>query len=99
MAKPKLTALSDLTDKFSKYPELSDLFHEFEVKTGEINEYNKNSAGHDEIGTTYHDNVDEPTTSITELFKKVRKTVESAGRGGTNTSNILNDADQDAKNA
>ncbi|MET8541613.1 hypothetical protein ABZW03_13305 [Kitasatospora sp. NPDC004799] len=96
MAKPTLTALSDLTDKFSKYPELSDLFKELESRTREINEYNKNSAGNDEIGKTYHENVDEPTTSITGLFKKVRATVESAGQAGKNTSTILNNADEDA---
>ncbi|GAB7186957.1 hypothetical protein ATKI12_6788 [Kitasatospora sp. Ki12] len=92
----KLTALSDLIHKFAKYPELADLFKEIQAKTTEINEFNKNSAGHDELGKTYHENVDEPTTTITELFAKVQHTVDTAGKGGKNTSQIMNDADHEA---
>ncbi|MEU9041658.1 MULTISPECIES: hypothetical protein [unclassified Kitasatospora] len=95
----KLTALSDLKDKFGKYPQLADLFTDIETWTGQINLYNKESAGNDEIGKKYHENVDAPTESIIKLLKSVRSTVESAGTGGTNTANILNDADHEAGNS
>ncbi|MCU7825980.1 hypothetical protein [Kitasatospora sp. DSM 101779] len=92
----RLTSLEDLKSKFAKYPELADLFKEIEAKTREINQYNKSSAGNDDLGKTYHQQVDEPTSIITELFKKVQQAVENAGQGGKNTADILNDGDDRA---
>jgi len=92
----QLTSLEDLKAKFGKYPELADLFKEIEAKIREINEYNKNSAGHDQLGKTYHENVDEATATLTELFKKVWQAVENAGQGGQNTADILNNGDDQA---
>lgn len=92
----KLTALSDLESKFSKFHEMSDLISTIKGKTDEINKYNKSSAGNDEIGKQYHENVDKPTEGIIKLFAKVSEVLDSAGQGGKAAAKIFNDADHDA---
>ncbi|MFJ9693897.1 hypothetical protein [Kitasatospora sp. NPDC101183] len=91
-----LTALSDLEAKFSKFHEMSDLISTIKGKTDEINRYNKSSAGNDEIGKQYHENVDKPTDGVIKLFAKVSEVLDSAGQGGKNASRILGEADHDA---
>ncbi|WP_031069275.1 hypothetical protein [Streptomyces sp. NRRL WC-3742] len=92
----ELKALSDLESKFAKFHEMSDLITLIKGKTDEINRYNKSSAGNDDIGKQYHENVDRPTEGVIKLFSRVSEVLDSAGQGGRNASQILNDADHDA---
>ncbi|MFF3004957.1 hypothetical protein ACFVTF_19360 [Kitasatospora sp. NPDC057940] len=98
MAKPQLTAMADLKEKFAKFGPLSDTIEEVRRWTDEINEFNKTSAGNDDIGKEYHKNVDGPTADLDDLFKKVRDKVEGAGTKGQRTSEMLKNADEEARN-
>ncbi|MFD0278102.1 hypothetical protein ACFVHB_29925 [Kitasatospora sp. NPDC127111] len=97
MAK-KLTALSDL-ESFGQFDDITELMDGIKLRVKEINEFNTESAGRDDIGKNYHAKVDKPTENLTDLLNEVRKTLDSARKGGKHTSNLLNNADQDAKDS
>lgn len=93
----KLTALADLKKAFNEFGAMSDLIDTMRNKADEINQFNKGAAGDDELGKTYHSQVDQPTTDLTTLLKQVRDAVDNVGQQGQNASNILDNADQNAK--
>lgn len=93
MAK-RLMALSDLKQAFAKFEDMSRLIDDMRRNADEINKYNKSSAGDDDIGQTYHSNVDVPTKNLTELLGTVRTRVDSIGVTGQKTSDEFQNADQ-----
>ncbi|WP_035792361.1 hypothetical protein [Kitasatospora mediocidica] len=94
----KLVALADLKNAFSHFGAMSDTVDRMLKNTDQINLYNKGAAGTDEIGQTYHSQVDKPTADLTSLLKQVRDTVDNLGQQGQNTSDLLHNADENAKN-
>ncbi|MDH6133268.1 hypothetical protein P3T37_002663 [Kitasatospora sp. MAA4] len=100
MAKPKLTAMADLKAAFgAPFDDMSNLIDTMRTKANEITEFNKNSAGNDDLGKTYHKQVDDPTTNLDKLLQQVRDAVDNAGHQGQNTTDLLNAADQNAKDS
>ncbi len=93
----KLTALQDLKKSFDNFDEMSKLIDDIRSKTDEIERYNKEAGGGDDLGKQYHSTVDGPSKNLSALFKKVRDTVDNAGKQGSDTSDLLNAADQNAK--
>lgn len=93
----KLTKLEDLKTRFAQFGEMTDLIARIRKRADEINDYNINSAGHDEIGKEYHKNADEPTKGLLDLFASVEKEVGDISVNGQNTTTILDNADEEAK--
>ncbi|GAA4881301.1 hypothetical protein [Kitasatospora terrestris] len=94
----RLNVGGDLEEKFKKFGPLADILTDISNRCVEINEFNRNSAGHDEIGKTYHENVDKPTADLVKLFTLVSSEVELLGIKGRLSSRILHNAGEDAKN-
>lgn len=94
-----LTALADLKSAFGDFGDTSIKIDEMNTKIDEINQYNVDAAGHDDLGTTYHGQIDAPTKTLTTLLKHVRDAVNSAGQQGQNASASLDAADQDNKDS
>ncbi|MCX5613209.1 hypothetical protein OHB39_37650 [Streptomyces sp. NBC_00047] len=89
-----LKVLSDLKDKFAYYDDYQRCLTDLNQKIVEINRINKESAGQDEIGQVYHQQVDKPTENLTETVAYIRKklgTVVSAGNDTVDTMNIADD--------
>ncbi|MBD0671490.1 hypothetical protein ACIQOW_14300 [Kitasatospora sp. NPDC091335] len=93
----QLNASADLQNKFKRFARVSEILDDIGRRTDEINTFNKESAGHDEIGKTYHDNVDGATADLFRLFRQVSTEVEKLGLKGQRTSVILQNAEDDAK--
>ncbi|MDH6108932.1 methyl-accepting chemotaxis protein [Kitasatospora sp. MAP12-15] len=94
----QLVALADLKKSFADFGSMSDTIDRMRKNVDQITAYNKGSAGSDEIGQTYHSQVDKPTSDLSDLLKQVRDTVDNLGQQGKNTSDLLNNADENAKN-
>lgn len=92
----KLTALSHLKTAFSDFDAMSKLVDDMRVKIDEINTYNKESAGSDDIGQNYHVAVDDQTKSITELMTDVRADLDHVAVAGQDTADEFTNADQNA---
>jgi hypothetical protein len=90
----RLTALSDLKKAFANFDDMSRLIDDMRGKADEINKYNKNSAGDDDVGKQYHTTVDKPTKNLTDLLASVRKRVDQVGVAGQDTSDQMQNADQ-----
>ncbi|MFD4656760.1 hypothetical protein ACFWP2_14170 [Kitasatospora sp. NPDC058444] len=88
---------ADLDAKFKKFAPLSDILDDIGRRCDEINTFNKESAGNDEIGKTYHENVDSATVDLVKLLATVGDEVEKLGLKGRRTSLILHNADEDAR--
>ncbi|MFE7527468.1 hypothetical protein ACFU7Y_17365 [Kitasatospora sp. NPDC057542] len=93
----QLNVGADLDAKFKKFAPLSDILDDIGRRCDEINTFNKESAGNDEIGKTYHENVDSATVDLVKLFATVSTEVEKLGLKGRRTSLILHNADEDAR--
>lgn len=91
----QFTALADLKSAFGKFDDMSKLLDDMRGKVDEINKYNKDSAGSDDIGKQYHQTVDQPTSDLTDLLAQVRKAVDKVSAGGKNATDLFNNADQD----
>ncbi|TYC70450.1 hypothetical protein [Streptomyces sp. CB01881] len=95
MAK-QLTAMSDLYAAFAKFPELSALVDLMGTRADAIDGFNRDSAGNDDIGKTYHKNADAPTQILHSLIKGVRNTLNSAGTSGQHAAALFDNANEDA---
>ncbi|MFF4380815.1 hypothetical protein [Kitasatospora sp. NPDC001547] len=93
----RLNVGADLDAKFKKFEPLSEILGDIGARCDEINLFNKESAGNDEIGKTYHENVDGATADLVKLFKTVSTEVEKLGLKGRRTSVMLHNADEDAR--
>ncbi|WP_406207957.1 hypothetical protein OH807_35840 [Kitasatospora sp. NBC_01560] len=92
----ELTALEDLDKAFRNFRPMSALVDGMVLKVDEIDNFNKNSAGNDDIGKEYHKNADKPTAVLISLIKRVRKTLDSAGMTGEQAAALFSNADDDA---
>ncbi|HEY5837233.1 hypothetical protein [Streptomyces sp.] len=93
----KLKAPADLKKYFAEYETFQAKLKELHTLTTEINRYNKTSAGHDDIGKQYHDQVDKPTENLTDTVQYVANVLGMVKDGGDATVEQLDDADQDAE--
>ncbi|MDH6143817.1 MULTISPECIES: hypothetical protein [Kitasatospora] len=91
----QFTALSDLKSAFGKFGDMSDLLDRMRGRVDEINAFNKNAAGDDDIGKQYHQTVDKPTADLTDLLDGVRKAIDKVGQHGQDSTDQFNSADQD----
>ncbi|MFE0699689.1 hypothetical protein [Streptomyces sp. NPDC058872] len=95
MAK-ELKVLENLKDHFANYDAYVRCLSDLGVTIDKINKFNKDSAGTDTIGETYHQQVDEPTENLTETVKYVRQRLGLVTDAGKETSDVMNQADEDA---
>ncbi|WP_035841680.1 hypothetical protein [Kitasatospora azatica] len=93
----RFTALSELKTAFGKFGEMSDLLDRMRGKVGEINKFNKDSAGQDDIGKQYHQTVDRPTKDLTDLLTQVRESVDKVGENGKDATDQFTNTDQNLK--
>ncbi|GAB2715013.1 hypothetical protein [Kitasatospora kifunensis] len=99
MASGQFKALTDLKSAFGKLgDDSSALLDAMRVKVDEINKFNKDSAGTDDIGKQYHQTVDQPTKDLTDLLGQVRDAFDNAGKNGQDASDLFNSTDQDLTN-
>jgi hypothetical protein len=91
----KFTALSDLKSAFGNFDDMTALLSTMQLKVDEINTFNKNSAGQDDIGKQYHQTVDAPTKNITALLGQVRDAIDKVGIHGQQSTDLFNKTDQD----
>lgn len=91
----QFSALADLKAAFGKFDDMSKLLDDMRGKVDEINKYNKDSAGNDDIGKQYHQTVDQPTSDLTDLLTQVRQAVDKVSAGGKNATDLFNNTDQD----
>jgi hypothetical protein len=92
----KLKAPADLKKYFSEYETFTKKLDELRERTDRINKNNKTSAGHDEIGKQYHEQVDKPTENLTETVHYVENVLGMVKDGGDATAEQLGTADDDA---
>ncbi|GLY73788.1 hypothetical protein [Actinoallomurus iriomotensis] len=93
----RLTAASDLKKAFAEFDDMSRLIDDMRLKADEINKYNKESAGDDDVGKQYKSTVDTPTKNLTELLATVRTRVDQVGVTGQDTSDQFQNADENGK--
>ncbi|MFE9426017.1 hypothetical protein ACFYNO_24000 [Kitasatospora sp. NPDC006697] len=91
----RFTALSDLKTAFSKFGDMSALIDEVHTKISDINDFNKKSAGDDDIGKQYHQTVDQPTRDLSDLVDQVRKAVAKVGENGKTAKDLFDSTDSD----
>lgn len=92
-----LKAPADLKKYFAEYETFQAKLRELHTMTAEINKYNKTSAGHDDIGKQYHDQVDKPTEDLTDTVRYVANVLGMVKEGGDVTAEQLESADHDAE--
>ncbi|GHJ94045.1 MULTISPECIES: hypothetical protein [Streptomyces] len=91
-----LKVLSDLKNKFSHYEDYQRCLSDLSRTIVEINRINKESAGQDEIGKTYHKQVDRPTENLTETLSYVTKRLGMVTEAGKETSDTMAKSDEEA---
>ncbi|RSS60977.1 hypothetical protein [Streptomyces sp. WAC06614] len=91
-----IRVLSDLKNKFANYEEYERCLTDLNRYIVEINRINKQSAGQDEIGKTYHQTVDKATEGLTEQIASIRKRLGSIADAGDRTVKNMNNADDEA---
>ncbi|MEU8510595.1 hypothetical protein AB0C76_03250 [Kitasatospora sp. NPDC048722] len=93
MAEFKATA--EMGSAFSKYPEMSALLLRMQGRVHEIDGFNTNAAGHDEIGNAYFETVDPPTKGLLKMLGQVSKIAEKAGHNGQTAAKLFTRTDDD----
>ena len=96
MAKQQLVAMDDLKTKFSHFQDMADTLAEVNKAIDDINTRNKDAAGNDQIGQSYHSQVDKPTKDLTHLVGQTADVLNGTAIAGQNTSTQLTNADQHA---
>ncbi|MFE2012639.1 hypothetical protein [Streptomyces sp. NPDC059491] len=91
-----LKVLSDLKNKFAHYDDYTRCLTDLSRAIVEINRINKESAGQDEIGKTYHQQVDRPTENLTATLEYVNKRLGMVVEAGNKTSDIMAKSDEEA---
>ncbi|MGA5498078.1 hypothetical protein ACPCSP_27350 [Streptomyces cinereoruber] len=91
-----LKVLSDLKGKFAHYEDYQRCLTDLSRTIVEINRINKESAGQDEIGKTYHKHVDRPTENLTETLAYVTKRLGAVTEAGKETTDTMAKADEEA---
>ncbi|MGW5848689.1 hypothetical protein ACWFQ8_12180 [Streptomyces sp. NPDC055254] len=91
-----LRVLSDLKNKFAHYDDYQRCLSEINRMIVEINRINKESAGQDEIGKVYHQQVDKPTENLTETITYIRKRLGLVVEAGNETTETMGNADDEA---
>ncbi|MFF2774451.1 hypothetical protein ACFVU3_06050 [Streptomyces sp. NPDC058052] len=91
-----LKVLSDLKGKFAHYEEYQRCLSDLSRTILEINRINKESAGQDEIGKTYHKQVDKPTENLTETLAYVTKRLGAVTDAGKETTDTMAKSDEEA---
>ncbi|MER8236239.1 hypothetical protein ACIRQY_17845 [Streptomyces sp. NPDC101490] len=91
-----LKVLSDLKSKFAHYEDYQRCLTDLSRAIVEINRINKESAGQDEIGTTYHQQVDKPTENLTETLAYISKRLGAVTDAGKETSDTMAKSDEEA---
>ncbi|MFD3945158.1 hypothetical protein [Streptomyces sp. NPDC058579] len=92
----ELRVLSDLKNKFACYDDYERCLADLNKSIVEINRINKESAGQDTIGKTYHEQVDKPTENLTETLAYIRKRLGSVVVAGNDTVETMKNADDEA---
>ncbi|MFJ3902993.1 hypothetical protein [Streptomyces sp. NPDC090025] len=87
----------DLKKRFQHYDEYKTCLDDLDKMIKRVNTLNKTSAGDDEIGQAYHQQVDKPTENLTETIAYVRKRLGVIVDGGYDTADIMNKADDESK--
>ncbi|GAA1988684.1 hypothetical protein [Kitasatospora viridis] len=95
----RFTALADLKTAFAKFGDMSHLIDEMRGKVDEVNAFNKDAAGSDDIGKQYHQTVDQPTSDLTDLLTQVRKAVDKVGQNGQDAKDLFDKNDSDLKDS
>ncbi|MFI5620553.1 hypothetical protein [Streptomyces sp. NPDC051567] len=91
-----LKVLSDLKNKFAHYEDYQRCLTDLSRAIVEINRINKESAGQDEIGKTYHQQVDKPTENLTETLAYLSKRLGAVTDAGKETSDTMAKSDEEA---
>ncbi|MFE3073316.1 hypothetical protein [Streptomyces sp. NPDC059247] len=91
-----LKVLSDLKSKFAHYEDYQRCLTDLSRAIVEINRINKESAGQDEIGKTYHQQVDKPTENLTETLAYLSKRLGAVTDAGKETSDTMAKSDEEA---
>lgn len=91
-----LKVLGDLKGKFQYYDEYKRCLTDLSRTIVEINRINKESAGQDEIGKTYHQQVDGPTENLTETLAYITKRLGTVVDAGNETSDEMKKSDEEA---
>ncbi|WP_435972360.1 hypothetical protein [Streptomyces sp. Qhu_M48] len=92
----ELKVLSDLKSKFAHYDDYQRCLTDLSRAIVEINRINKESAGKDEIGTAYHQQVDKPTENLTETLAYISKRLGTVVEAGNETSDTMAKSDEEA---
>jgi CHASE3 domain sensor protein len=92
----ELRVLSSLKNKFAYYDDYERCLADLNRSIVEINRINKESAGQDTIGKTYHQQVDKPTENLTETIKYIRKRLGSVVEAGNDTVDTMKNSDDEA---
>ncbi|MEV4560476.1 hypothetical protein AB0K51_26255 [Kitasatospora sp. NPDC049285] len=95
MAK-KLKALSDLKAYFGNYEDFEHRLKNLNTSIVHLNKLNKTSAGNDDIGKQYHQQVDKPTEDLTKTVGYIGTSLGRVGTAGKTTADQLQTADDDA---
>ncbi|MFF0205167.1 hypothetical protein [Streptomyces sp. NPDC005017] len=93
-----LKVLGDLKNKFAHYDDYQRCLTDLSRAIVQINKINKESAGQDEIGKAYHQQVDRPTVSLTETLEYVNKRLGTIVDAGNQTADTMTNADEEAGN-
>jgi hypothetical protein len=92
-----LVALSDLKSKFADWDNMADLISRMQQTLVELENINKTAAGSDSIGQQYTQAVEQPTQDLATAMGDVHDTVYLTGLNGQNTSDSLNQANEEAR--
>ncbi|MER8041262.1 hypothetical protein [Streptomyces sp. NPDC094032] len=89
----------DLKKRFQHYDQYKTCLDDLNRMITRVNDLNKTSAGDDEIGRAYHQQVDKPTQNLTETIAGVRKRLGVIVEGGYDTVDTMKKADEDSAEA
>ncbi|MEE1788489.1 hypothetical protein PUR71_37155 [Streptomyces sp. SP17BM10] len=88
-------ATAQLGSSFAELGSMKTLLDQMNTKIVQIGEYNRDSAGHDEIGKSYHETVDGPTKNLIELMDQVGQVVQKLSENGGNAAKLFTKTDDD----
>ncbi|GGV20662.1 hypothetical protein GCM10010495_39990 [Kitasatospora herbaricolor] len=92
----RLKKLEDLKTEFTRFPEMAALVGKIERELKDVGDKNVRGGGHDQIGKQYHDKVDKPTASLSQLVESIRLKLLSVGEHGESTADLFDAADEHA---
>ncbi|MFE3501147.1 hypothetical protein [Kitasatospora sp. NPDC059160] len=81
-------------EAFSNFEDVAALVKKIHGEVKDINEWNVQAGGGDDIGKQYHEKIDKPTADLTTLTGQIYNKIMAMSQHGKDTVDLLDATDE-----